>query len=46
MSARDDKQPGEGGKAAREGCTVSELPERDVKAISEIDALCEEVFRG
>ena len=33
-------------KAAREGCTVSELPERDAKAISEIDALCEEVFRG
>ena len=33
-------------KAAREGCTVSELPERDARAISEIEALCEEVFRG
>lgn len=33
-------------KAAREGCTVSELTERDVKAIAEIDALCKEVFHG
>jgi chromosome partitioning protein len=33
-------------KAAREGCTVGELVERDPKAISEIDAFYEEVFGG
>ena len=33
-------------KAAREGCTVGELAERDPKAIVEIQALYEEVFGG
>ena len=33
-------------KAAREGCTVGELAERDTKAIGEIQALYEEVFGG
>ena len=33
-------------KAAREGCTVGELPDRDPKAIAEIQTLYEEVFGG
>jgi chromosome partitioning protein len=33
-------------KAAREGCTVSELAERDAKAIGEIEAFHKEVFGG
>ena len=33
-------------KAAREGCTVGELAERDTKAIGEIQAFYEEVFGG
>lgn len=33
-------------KAAREGCTVDELAERDPKAVGEIAAFCAEVFGG
>jgi len=33
-------------KAAREGCTVGELGERDTKAIGEIAAFYKEVFGG
>lgn len=33
-------------KAAREGCTVAELAERDLKAVGEIAAFYEEVFGG